>query len=133
MVRELDDVRWVPSWVSQLGCLKGCLDYLDLEMSMDWLFGGTGHAFVINIGEDACPSGPTAWKSSMLSQLGQNLGCEIAGLFGTKYDQDLAALQKRAWDFVKESIDDGHPCYGWELEEEDRNPGPNWATPESAL
>jgi hypothetical protein len=116
MIRKLDNLKWVPSWVSQLGCLKGCLDYLGLEMSMGWLFGGTGHALILNIGEDACPSGPTAWKSTMLSELGQNLGYQTSGVFGIKYDQDLDALQKRAWDFVRAAIDEGLPCYGWELE-----------------
>ncbi|MGB3715738.1 MAG: hypothetical protein WA996_15015 [Candidatus Promineifilaceae bacterium] len=115
-MQELKNLRWVPSWVSQLGCLKGCLDYLGIEMSTAWLFGGTGHAFIINIGEDACPSGPTAWKSHMLAELGQNLGYQTGGVFGIKYDQDLNALQRQAWDFVRGAIDEGLPCYGWELE-----------------
>ena len=116
MGRKLDNLLWVPSWVSNLGCIKGCLDYLGIEMSMGWLFGGTGHAFIINIGEDACPSGPTAWKSYMLSELGQNLDYTAGCIFGTRHDQDLGALQKRAWDHVRSAIDEGFPCYGWELE-----------------
>ncbi|MGB3717602.1 MAG: hypothetical protein WA996_24510 [Candidatus Promineifilaceae bacterium] len=115
-MQELKNLRWVPSWVSQLGCLKGCLDYLGIEMSTAWLFGGTGHAFILNIGEDACPSGPTAWKSAILSELGRNLGYQTGGVFGIKYDQDLDALQRRAWAYVRDAIDEGLPCYGWELE-----------------
>jgi hypothetical protein len=116
MSRKLDNLHWVPSWVSHLGCVKGCLDYLNLDISMDWLFGGTGHAFFLNIGEDACPSGPTAWDSHMLSELGRNLGYQTDGLFGTRHNQDLDLLQKRAWDFVRAAIGEGAPCYGWELE-----------------
>lgn len=43
--------RWVPRWVSHMGCLKGCLDYLGIGISEAWLYGGTGHAFVINLHE----------------------------------------------------------------------------------
>jgi hypothetical protein len=116
MKRQLENLKWVPSWVSHLGCVKGCLDYLGIEVSNAWLFGGTGHAFVINIGSDACPSGPTAWKTNMLSVLGRNLGYEADCLFGTKYDEDLATLQGRAWDFTRSALDQGIPCFGWELE-----------------
>lgn len=115
MMKKLENLRWVPSWVSHLGCLKGCLDFLGLDISMSWLFGGTGHAFVLNIGQDACPSGPTAWKTTRLSELGQNLGYQAHCLFGTKYDHNLEDLQQRAWDFIREAIDQGIPCYGWEL------------------
>jgi hypothetical protein len=116
MSHILDNLRWVPSWISHLGCVKGCLNYLNIDISMGWLFGGSGHAFILNIGEGACPSGPTAWKSYMLSNLGRNLGYASQCVFGTRHDQNLATIQEQAWNFVKESIDDGIPCYGWELE-----------------
>lgn len=113
---KLEGLRWSPSWVSHLGCIKGSLDYLGVEMTDGWLYGGTGHAFVLNISKDACPSGPTAWNTTMLSRLGRNLGYVTEGIFGTKREGDLAALQKQAWDFVRGALDQGFPCYGWELE-----------------
>jgi hypothetical protein len=115
-MKTLDNLQWNPSWVSHLGCIKGCLSYLGIEMTDGWLFGGTGHAFIINMPKDACPSGPTAWKTMMLFELGQNLGYEIDGMFGSKHQGDLAALQKKAWEFVRGAIDQDLPCYGWELE-----------------
>jgi len=115
-MKELENLRWNPSWVSHLGCVKGCLDYLGLEMSTGWLYGGTGHAFVINMHEQVCPSGPTAWRTMMLFELGENLGYRCDGVFGWKGEGDLTELQGRAWAFTQDAVDRGLPCYGWELD-----------------
>jgi hypothetical protein len=114
-MKELSDLRWVPHWVTHLGCVRGCLDYLGLEVTDAWIYGGTGHAFILNIAQDLCSSGPTAWRTEMLFQLGRNLGYSIEGVFGSKHDHDLEQLQREAWEFVKLSIDQEFPCYGWEL------------------
>ena len=58
VMKALDGLKWKPKWTTHLGCLKGCLEYLGVEMSDAWLFGGTGHAFVMNVHEQVCPSGP---------------------------------------------------------------------------
>lgn len=117
-MQKLINLKWSPKWVSHLGCIKGCLDYLGVEISDAWLFGGTGHAFIINMSnnKDSCPSGPTAWKTMKLFELGENLGYQVDGLFGSKYEEDLSSLQQRAWEFARTAIDGGLPCYGWELE-----------------
>jgi hypothetical protein len=114
-MKKLDGLFWKPMWVSHLGCIKGCLDYLGIEMSDDWLFGGTGHAFVINVHEKVCPSGPTAWMTGPMSGLAVNLGYELDGVFSTRSDPGDGEAAARAWDFARESIDAGLPCYGWEL------------------
>ena len=98
-----------------MGCLRSCLDYLDLDISDGWLYGGTGHAFIINLTPDQCPSGPTAWKSEKLFKLGRNLGYSIDGVFGFKSQPDFHEVQSKAFEHVKKSIDAGLPCYGWEL------------------
>jgi hypothetical protein len=115
VMKTLHNLTWSPKWVSHLGCIKGCLDYLGLEISDAWLYGGTGHAFIINISQDCCPSGPTAWRTMMLFQQGFALGYQLKVVFGSKYDQDLADLQKQAWEFTRESVDKGLPVYAWEL------------------
>ncbi|MHA2153662.1 MAG: hypothetical protein ACXAAQ_17005, partial [Candidatus Thorarchaeota archaeon] len=89
---------------------------MENEISTAWLFGGTGHAFVLNIAADLCPSGPTAWKPLILFQLAHHLGFEIKGIFSFKTREEFPKEQENAWDFVRKSIDDGKPCYGWELE-----------------
>jgi hypothetical protein len=115
-MKKLENLKWVPRWVSHLGCIKGCLDYLGLDISDAWLFGATGHAFVINVHEVVCPSGPTAWNTEMLFKLGKNIGYKIDGVFGMKSADDFAEKQKLAWEHAKSAIDQGLPCYGWELD-----------------
>lgn len=115
-MKMLENLKWSPKWVSHLGCLKGCLDYLGIEVTDAWLYGGTGHAFILNISEDSCPSGPTAWRTMMLFEQASALGYQIKGVFGSKYNQGLPEIQKEAWDFTRKSIDEGLPVYGWEIE-----------------
>jgi hypothetical protein len=114
-MKILDGLRWKPKWVSQLGCLQGCLDYLGVPVSDAWLFGISGHAFVINIHEELCPSGPTAWKTERMTQLCQNAGCEIRQVSAHKSQPDFAGKREAAWREVRKAIDQGKPCYGWEL------------------
>jgi hypothetical protein len=115
-MKKLENLKWVPRWVSHLGCIKGCLDYLGLDVSDAWLFGATGHAFVLNVHEELCPSGPTAWNTEMLFKLGKNIGYQIDGVFGMKTAADFAEKQKLAWEHAKSAMDQGLPCYGWELD-----------------
>jgi len=115
MGNEIEGLRWKPVWVSHLGCIKGCLDHLKLDVSDAWLFGATGHAFVINVHDELCPSGPTAWHTEMLFKLGWNVGYTIDGVVGFKSDDDFARKQRQAWDNTVQAIDEGLPCYGWEL------------------
>ncbi len=63
MPKLLDNLRWQRMWTSHLGAIKGCLDYMGLNVSLPWLFGATGHAFVLNVSDVVCPSGPTAWNT----------------------------------------------------------------------
>lgn len=116
MEKKLDQLQWKCMWVSHLGCIKGCLEYLKIDVSDAWLFGATGHAFIINIHEVVCPSGPTAWHTEMLFELGKNIGYTIDGVWGVKSDSDFAEKQKRAWETTKHAINEGLPCYGWELD-----------------
>lgn len=49
--------------------------------------------------------------------LGQNIGYDFAGVVSAhKSDIKFPEKQKEAWDMVRKSIDEGIPCYGWELE-----------------
>ncbi len=115
--KQIEGLRWSPRWVSHLGCVKGCLDYLGADISWAWLYGGTAHAFIINIHEVVCPSGPTAWHyGPLLLDLAPNIGYKIEGVYAHRAkDADFAARQERAWDYVRGCIDEGIPCYGWEL------------------
>jgi len=115
-LKILNKLKWQPRWVSHMGVIEGSLKFLNQKISTGWLYGGTGHAFIINIHEGLCPSGPTAWMSKMLFELAPNLGYRIEGVFARKSDSEFPRLQEKAWAHAKKSIDNGIPCYGWELE-----------------
>ena len=115
MGKKLQGLQFSPKWVSHLGCVEGCLDYLGIRVSNAWLYGGTGHAFIINMHDEVCPSGPTAWHTEMLFKLGKNIGYNIEGVVGHKSEGDFAEKRKIAWENTRRAIDDGLPCYGWEL------------------
>jgi hypothetical protein len=116
MKKIIEGLRWKPLWVTHLGCIKGCLEYLNLSISSAWLFGATGHAFIINVHEEVCPSGPTAWKGEMLLKLGRNIGYNTEGIFSLKTNADFETKQQEAWEHAKRTLDRDIPCYGWELE-----------------
>jgi hypothetical protein len=113
--KELENLRWKPRWVSHLGCVAGCLDYLGMDVSDAWLFGATGHAFILNIHNVVCPSGPTAWNTEMLKKLGANVGYETRGLIASRGDADFDEKRQLIWENTKLAIDNGLPTYGWEL------------------
>lgn len=116
MGRTLEGLRWRPRWVSHLGCVKSCLDYLGLDVSDAWLFGATGHAFIINMHDVVCPSGPTAWNNEMLRKLGKNVGYESRGLSAERGGADFDGKRKLIWDNTKLALDNDLPTYGWELD-----------------
>ena len=116
MEKKIENLRWRPRWITHLGCIKGCLEYLGVDVSDAWLFGATGHAFVINLHDEVCPSGPTAWDTQMLFRLGRNVGYEVGGVFATRSDGDFVEKRQAAWETAKRAIDQGLPCYGWELD-----------------
>ena len=49
MNKKLESLKWSNSFVTHLGCIKSCLDYLGKDVSYTWLYGAMGHAFIINI------------------------------------------------------------------------------------
>ncbi len=116
MLKRLEGLQWHPAWTSHMGCVKGCLDYAGADTSFAWVFGGTGHAFIINIHEMVCPSGPTALRTEMFLGLAPNVGCLIDGITAVRGDPDFAEKQQVAWTYVRRSLDDDVPCYGWELD-----------------
>lgn len=117
MGKVLENISWAPTWTSLMGCYKGISDYHKLDNSLAWVFGATGHAFILNICHKAvCPSGPTAWKSHMLPKLAGNFGLKFDGVFGFKSETEkFQELQTKTWEKTREYIDKGIPGYSWDL------------------
>ncbi|WP_152392740.1 hypothetical protein [Paenibacillus guangzhouensis] len=101
-------------WNSQLGCLKGCSDYLGIEMSDAWLFGGSGAAFILTMDEQGFGAG-APWYQGPMMHLCNNLGFTVNGIYGFMTDDDFTSKQQMAWENTKHAIDRGYPCYGYNL------------------
>ena len=116
--KQLEGLRWIPRWASHVGCIKGCLNYLGIDVSDAWLFGATGHAFVLNISPGLCPSGPTDWDTSGFLKLGRNIGYLVENVdeYCPRKNRHLREVQEQAWEFVKSALVKDLPCYGWELD-----------------
>lgn len=111
----LNRLKYRNFWVTRLGALKACMEFLGKTDSDAWLFGATGHAFVLNVAPDACSSGPTAWNCDMITNLAHNLGVSVNAVNSWRTEHDFALKQKIAWENTKRALDKGLPCYGWEL------------------
>ncbi|MBC8228041.1 hypothetical protein H8E77_00645 [bacterium] len=112
-MKKLNNLEFVPRAVSHMGALEGCLNYLGIEVSPGWLFGSTGHAFILNIDTDLCGSGPHCWGWGVVNKLGKNIGYKTEVVYTNVNKDDFSQMQEKAWDFARKSIDDGFPCYGW--------------------
>jgi hypothetical protein len=114
---QLDGLRIHKRSVERLGCIKGCLDYLGHDVSLSWLYGGTGHAFVISLDPGVDVSSPDSWNHQPQFDLGPNLGYRIDGFWAWKPDNEesFPDKQREAWEFVRANIDRGVPCFGFEL------------------
>jgi hypothetical protein len=112
---QLHGLEWKPAWISHMGCHHACSEFLDLGLSRPWIYGGTGHAFALNVHEELCPSGPTAWNTDVVDHLAANIGYLVEGVDGQVTERDFEAKQRIAWALVTGCIDTGVPCYAWEL------------------
>ncbi|NPV49334.1 MAG: hypothetical protein HPY69_20510 [Armatimonadetes bacterium] len=125
---ELAGLRPRAAWFSYLGALGGCLDYLGVEASPTWLAGGTGTAFIMNMQANADVASPIAWDGlcvnpcrptnpGLVMRLGGNVGYAVRAVCGCPHGQarELDEKREQAWDLVRESIDQGLPCLGFEL------------------
>jgi hypothetical protein len=110
-----------------MDCVKGCLDCLGQDITFPWLYGGTGQAFVLNMNANVFVDAAQAWDIDTLFALGPNLGWQTERLYVEHEealqmsDQAFQEAQLKAWDFVVDHIDQGLPCYAWEL-----SPIPNY-------
>jgi hypothetical protein len=116
-VKELSGLRIRQRSVERLGCIKGCLEYLGSDVSFPWLYGGTGHAFIISLDPGVDVSSPDSWNHQPQFDLGANLGYSVDGFSVLKEEAGDAfpEKQREAWDFVRGNIDRGVPCFGFEL------------------
>jgi hypothetical protein len=111
----LESLKARPRWVTHMGAIGGCLDYLGMEVTDGWLYGATGYAFALNIHCQLCPSAPYTWEGDDQVRLGQNAGYTQQTVSNESKD-DFAEKQRLAWDMVRKALDEGTPCLAYDLE-----------------
>ena len=103
------ELRQLPLETTLMGAACGAAEFYGLELSPPMLYGGTGHAFVINIHPRLCPSGPYCWNPRGLEELLPNLGLRrrTLGFFGPKSEpEDRGEVEER----IRDLMDSGVPC-----------------------
>ncbi len=94
-----------PYWTSFITALSGLSKYYGYSYTDCWLAGASGHAFVINIHDQLCPSSPYCFpREEILTPLLENLGFEFVDL-GFVSNED----KKEHYDEdIKQALDEGH-------------------------
>jgi len=105
----LENLKMPPYSTTMMGVVKGVLDFYGLKMSPAMAFGGSGHAFLINIHEVICPSGPYCWKYEPFYKLVGNLGLEMTSL-GFFHSGSSREERARIEQTLREHLDQGRPC-----------------------
>lgn len=106
---RIENLAVPPFNTTMMGVLKGVVDFHGIEASPATVFGGSGHAFLINIHEQLCPSGPYCWRRDLADPLIRNLGLEMAdlGFYSPQNSaEDRAAVEKT----LRDALDEGLPC-----------------------
>ena len=106
---NFNDLQQPPYNTSLMGVVKGALDHYGLDVRPGAAFVLSGHAFVINIHEELCPSAPYCWDGSRFFALLRNLGIEATQLGMALPDapgSEKAALEAA----VREALERGSVC-----------------------
>lgn len=106
---RLVNLKQPPLNTNMMGVLKSAADYHGLGLSEPMVFGLSGHAFLINIHTQLCPSGPYCWKRETMESLIRNMGLKMTdlGFVGTGTNDEARSGVERK---LREALDKGIPC-----------------------
>ena len=106
---QLDGLIQAPFNCTMMGAMRGALDYYGLQVSDAVLFGASGHAFLLNIHRELCPSGPYCWNPAPADALLANIGLRVEPL-GFFHTGSGAAERAAVEAHLRESLAAGVPC-----------------------
>jgi hypothetical protein len=112
---RLENLNQIPFNTSLMGVIKGVFDYYDIKITNGMAYGGSGHAFLINIHEVVCPSGPYCWKYNKFFELVKNLGVEIIDL-GFFHKEHTADERNKVEQKLRAHLDRGLPGLAQNME-----------------
>lgn len=106
---KIETLRQPPFETTLMGVVKAVSEHYGLSHSDPTIYGGSGHAFLVNVHGALCPSSPYCWKYDGMLPLLQNLGLTMTDLGfhhpGTPREERAAVEEK-----LREHLDQGHPC-----------------------
>lgn len=105
----IENLKMPPYNTTMMGVVKGVLDFYDIRMSPAMAFGGSGHAFLINVHEKICPSGPYCWNYEPFYKLVGNLGIEMTSL-GFFHPGSTPEERGKIEQTLRALLDQGRPC-----------------------
>lgn len=106
---ELKNLRQPCFNTTLIGVVKGVLDFYGIKLSDAMAFGASGHAFVINIHDVLCPSGPYCWSYEGLYRLLSNIGVSMVNL-GFFMPDSTVSQRNDLEQTLKHHLDTGNPC-----------------------
>lgn len=115
-LRRSKNLKWEMHWNTEMGCMKACAKSFGIPLSDARLYGGTGVGFLINVDERAEAKSMAVWNWRGAYELCRNLGFSVESIWMHKSNKEFSATQKVVWDRVRQAIDSGYACYGFDLD-----------------
>ena len=112
--KQLAPVPPTDRWMSIVGCITSGLRYHKSTASDAMIYGGTGFAFALNIGDKLDIAGPTAWGYHPCFVLAGNLGLNIVDV-GLDGGAGRAKDLEDAWAKITAGIDHDIPAFAWAM------------------
>jgi hypothetical protein len=106
---KFENLRQPPFETSLMGVLRGVCDHYGIEVSDAGLYGASGHAFLVNVHEAICPSGPYCWNPESFRALLANLGIQVVDL-GFFHAESTPAERADVERRLRAHMEDGQPC-----------------------
>ncbi|MEO0078666.1 MAG: hypothetical protein ABIK86_06690 [candidate division WOR-3 bacterium] len=100
--------------VSLVGAVGSVLRARGIKCDLTDVAGMSGHAFLVNVHPELCPSGPTAFDLNLLVDGLSALGLEVElAMAAHDAGSDDAELLAELFERVREEIDAGRACVVW--------------------
>jgi hypothetical protein len=106
---HMHELKMPPFNTTLMGVLRGVFDYYGMDASDPMLYGGSGHAFLMNLHDELCPSSPYCWNRAGFVRLLRNLGIEMVD-HGFFHGGSGAAERAAVETLLRAQIDRGVPC-----------------------
>jgi hypothetical protein len=106
---QIANLTQLPLNTTLMGCIKGAVDYYEMDTSVPALFGLTSHAFLINLHGTLCPSSPYVWNKEEFYRLLEGLGIRRSASVERKKGATEAEIQETQ-ERVMEHLRAGNLC-----------------------